>query len=166
MFEVVVWNGWLGGLLIGLYVIAQVYLTGEAVGVSTGFGHICRVVFRNLHLHKMFSASGDWRIYFIIGLPIGGLIAVITSPHGSWTPTFAMGTMYDQLFQNSLWIKGIILTLGGVLLGYGARLAGGCTSGHSIMGISLLNPPSLIASIAFFVGGIFSVQLAFRLFVF
>jgi uncharacterized protein len=53
----------------------------------------------------------------------------------------------------------VILFAGGLLIGFGARYADGCTSGHTIMGISALNWPSLVASIFFFVGGVISTWL-------
>jgi len=61
-------------------------------------------------------------------------------------------------------LRGLVLVAGGVMIGYGSRLAGGCTSGHSITGLSLLNPPSLVASAGFFAGGIVAVQALFGLF--
>lgn len=163
MSQVTVWSGWLGGLAVGLYVIFQVILTGKAVGVSTGLGNVCRAVTHNTHLKNLYPTSGDWRIWFIIGLPLGGLIALMTTPGAAWKLNFDMG-MYEQVFANIVWLKILVLLVGGVMIGYGARLAGGCTSGHSIMGIALLNPPSLIASAGFFAGGIIMVQAMFRLF--
>jgi hypothetical protein len=72
--------------------------------------------------------------------------------------------MYEQVLPDAMWLRGLYLIAGGTLIGYGARLAGGCQSGHSINGMSLLNPPSLLASAGFFVGGIVSVQALFALF--
>ena len=76
---------------------------------------------------------------------------------------FSLGNMYNSIMPESLWLRGLILTLGGILIGYGARLAGGCTSGHTITGVSLLNWPSLVASVSFFIGGTVIVQIMFNL---
>ena len=54
-----------------------------------------------------------------------------------------------------------ILIIGGILIGFGARYAGGCTSGHAISGLSNLQLPSLIAVIGFFIGGLFMIHVLF-----
>ena len=163
MTEVVVWSGWVGGLAIGAYTLLQFLLSGKALGASTGYGNVCALVSR-----RPFFRSGEyedalnWRMWFTLGIPLGGLVALLSSPGASFAPSFEMGALYDRVLPSALWAKGLVLMLGGVLIGYGARLAGGCTSGHSIVGMSLLNPPSIVASIGFFVGGIAAVQLLFH----
>ena len=71
-----------------------------------------------------------------------------------------------ELFDNSVFsnLKGItLLALGGLLVGFGARYAGGCTSGHAISGLSNLQLPSLIAVIGFFIGGLVMIHFLFPL---
>lgn len=75
-----------------------------------------------------------------------------------------MGQMYYQVMPSVPRVKALLLTAGGALMGAGARLAGGCTSGHVIAGCALLNPPSLLAGALFFSGGLATVQILFRLF--
>lgn len=163
MTQVVVWSGWVGGLAIGAYTLLQLVLSGRALGVSTGFGNVCSLVSKSPFFHKgEFSDPTNWRLWFIIGLPLGGLIAVMTSPGATWSPSFHMGALYESVLPSALWAKGLVLMVGGVAIGYGSRMAGGCTSGHSIFGLALLNPPSIVASIGFFVGGIAVVQLLFN----
>jgi uncharacterized membrane protein YedE/YeeE len=70
--------------------------------------------------------------------------------------------MYDSVIPEAPLVRVFVLGLGGFLMGLGARMAGGCTSGHSIAGLSFFNWPSLVASAGFFIGGILVVNLLFR----
>ena len=88
---------------------------------------------------------------------------MLTSPGAEWQVTMSMGELYDSVLPESMWAKVPLLFGGGLLMGLGARMAGGCTSGHVIAGVSLLNVPSIIAGALFFVGGLVVVQVMFRL---
>lgn len=168
MTDVIFWPGWLGGIAVGIYGLVQLSLTGRPLGVSTAYGNVCGFASRLPIFHTgEYASLNNWRLWFIIGLPLGGLIAALTSP-GYQFPTdaagmFYMGEMYERVLPDALWGKGLVLMLGGLLIGYGARVAGGCTSGHSITGMAMLNPPSFVASVGFFAGGIIAVQALFRL---
>jgi uncharacterized membrane protein YedE/YeeE len=155
------WPGWVGGIAIGTYLLFQLILTGHPLGVSTAFGNVCGMFSRLKFFHTgSFEDNFNWRLWFIIGIPLGGLIAALTSP-GSMALGFSMGDLYDSVLPSALPLRGLVLTAGGVLIGLGSRMAGGCTSGHSISGLALLNPPSIVASMGFFAGGIIIVQLLF-----
>ena len=163
MTQVIVWSGWIGGMAVGLYTLFQWIVSGHALGVSTGFGNICSRFSRANFFHQgEYATANNWRLWFLIGLPLGGFIAALTSP-GEIVASFSLGKMYDSVMPQALWAKGIVLTFGGALIGYGSRSAGGCTSGHSIAGMSMLNPPSVFASAGFFAGGIIAIQTLFRL---
>ena len=163
MTEVIVWSGWIGGIAVGVYGLMQVVLTGEVLGVSSGYGNICGAVGRQSFYRKgKYDKLSDWRLLFIVGIVIGGALASYTSP-GHWVASFSLGPMYDAVFPDALWAKCLVLLVGGVMMGWGARMADGCTSGHAISGIALGNWPSMLAGGLFFVGGIVAVQLLFRL---
>ena len=166
MTDVIVWPGWVGGIAVGLYALAQLLVSGQQLSVSSGFGSICGACLRlPFFRHEKFLERGtsSWRLWFLVGLPLGGLIAALTSP-GALTASFSLGPMYDAVLPSAVWAKGLVLIVGGVLMGVGARMAGGCTSGHAIAGMSLLNWPSIVAAAGFFVGGIAAVQVLFRVF--
>lgn len=164
MTEVIVWSGWIGGLAVGAYALSQWILTGHALGASTGYGNVCSYISKATFFHQGdYENANNWRLWFLLGIPLGGLLAALTSP-GQLVPSFSMGAMYDRVLPQALWAKGLVLTLGGIAIGYGSRAAGGCTSGHSISGISMLNPPSVLASAGFLIGGTVMVQALFRLF--
>ena len=163
MDNVTVWAGGLGGAAIGVYLLLQYWLTGKALGVSTGYGSLCA-----LGSNRPFFKQGPyierwgWRVWFLLGLPLGGALAYLTSPGTEWVLTMEMGTLYESVLPDMLGLRALVLVVGGVCIGFGARMAGGCPSGHSINGLSLQNPPSLWASLGFFAGGIVSVQTLFR----
>lgn len=163
MFEVIVWPGWLGGLAIGVYMLLQLWLTGQPLGCSMSYGNLCGLVSRAKFFHRGdFASLNNWRLWFILGIPLGGAIAALTSNDGVWQVSFSMGEFYDRVLPQALWAKALVLMTGGALMGLGARLAGGCTSGHALTGLSLLNPASLSVAVLFFAGGTATVQVLFR----
>jgi uncharacterized membrane protein YedE/YeeE len=162
MSDLVIWSGPVGGALIGLYLVGQYWLTGTPLGCSTGYGNFCAMVARTPYFRTGdYATWNNWRLWFALGLPVGGAVAALTSgvvPE----PTLSMGALYDSVVPASVLGRGAYLVGGGALIGFGARMAGGCQSGHSINGMSLLNLPSLVASVGFFIGGIVAVQALFR----
>ncbi len=163
MTEVIVWSGWMGGIAVGLYSLFQLILTGKLLGVSTGYGNICSYVSTASYFHEgEYTNPNNWRLWFLLGLPLGGFVAALTSS-GEIIPSFSLGHLYDSVLPQALWAKGLVLAFGGVMIGFGSRMAGGCPSGHAITGMSLLNPPSILASTGFFAGGILIVQVLFNL---
>ena len=141
------WPWWLSGILIGLTVPLLFWLAGKSFGISTSFqqaGAMCAPCNLDyLKNHKW--RSGIWTLVFAGGIALGGFIAVhwLSSEPVEFLPaSFYTAGGASRLF------------IGGLLVGFGTRYAGGCTSGHSITGIANLNFPSLIATVFFFVGGL------------
>jgi len=162
MSELVVWSGPVGGALIGLYLVAQYWLTGTPLGCSTGYGNFCAMLSRARYFRTGdYATWNNWRLWFALGLPLGGAVAMLTSGIAPEL-TLSMGALYDTVLPSSPIGRTAYLVAGGALIGFGARMAGGCQSGHSINGMSLLNLPSLVASVGFFIGGIVAVQALFR----
>ena len=80
MSDVIVWSGWVGGVAVGLYALAQLVLTGKVLGVSTGYGNVCALVSNRAYFRKgPYADRMSWRLLFLVGLPLGGLIAGLTS---------------------------------------------------------------------------------------
>ena len=149
--------GWLGGLLIGWFIVFHFIVVGRAAGCSTGYACVVDRLYKNANL---FGELDFHKLFFIIGLPIGGLIHALIFNHGI-TFSFDMG-QYDKLvFTTSKTVKIVILSIGGILLGFGARMAGGCTTGHALVGGALLRWPSLLAAILFFVFATITTWLLF-----
>ena len=145
------WPFWAGGAAIGAFVLVFLTVTGKAVGVSTGYLDYCRAPFDK-------ASRRSWRLPFLAGIIGGGTLAALGA--GALAPTAASG-MFDAVITASLPAKALVFTAGGVLLGFGARLAGGCTSGHGIVGMALVARSSLVATAVFMTTGFLVTQLMF-----
>jgi hypothetical protein len=154
------WPWWVAGAAIGLVVTLFAWIGGKALGVSTGYGSVCALTSRT-----SFFASPEyrerWRLWFILGLPLGGVVAAVLA--GILSPTLAYGQL-DALTRGSLAAKAILLFGGGLLVGAGARWAGGCPSGHSIVGIAQGALSSVVATLGFMLGGIVIFNLLHAVF--
>ena len=150
MTFVTAWPWWVAGSALGLVVVVMAWMAGKALGVSTGYGSVCAVGSR-LSFFGAKEYHETWRLWFILGLPIGGLLAGLLG--GGFALTWAYGEL-DALVSGSLAAKAGLLFAGGLLVGSGARWAGGCPSGHSIVGIAQGAVSSLVATVGFMLGGI------------
>jgi uncharacterized membrane protein YedE/YeeE len=143
------WPWWLSGILIGLTVPLLYYATGQGFGISTSLqqiGAMCSPHSKLSYFRDYDRRKGMWTLWFVIGIAIGGFIAA--GPLSKEPVEFLPASLFTG-------IGGAVkLFVGGILIGFGTRYAGGCTSGHAITGISNLNWPSLVATIFFFVGGL------------
>jgi len=131
---------YIAGPVLGLCVVAVRALFSARLGVTGGFSEIIGKVGAR-------SVSFDWRGWFAIGILIAGaLFALIAGG-----PDFhGYGWLTDTFTGSSrVWIAPI-LALAGVAIGYGAKLAGGCTSGNGLSGTSSLSPASIAATCTFF----------------
>jgi len=171
------WPWYVAGPLIGLTVPVLLILGNRAFGVSSNLRHICAAcVPMDIPFFKYDWKKEIWNLFFAGGILLGGLITflflqnpapVIVDPKmatelAGYGITNAEGLVPKELFNwSSLFsLKGFILiVVGGFLVGFGTRYAGGCTSGHAIMGLSNLQLPSLIATCCFMLGGFFVANI-------
>lgn len=142
------WPWYIAGPLIGLSIPALLLLANKTLGISSSFRHMCSIASPNSQLDYLRTNNWrkeSWSLVFVVSLLIGGFIA---------TRFLTAGPV--QFLPDHYYTFGgaALLFLGGLLVGFGARYADGCTSGHAIMGIANLKWPSLVATIAFFVGGL------------
>ena len=158
MSQSVVWSAWAAGAGIGIYAFVQRWVTNEALGCSSAFGNICARMGSRLPLFRSnsFSRASDWRIWFLVGIFLGGLVANFSG--GGWSRHEELGSFYQALLPASTAGQVLWWLFGGVLIGTGARLAGGCTSGHTIAGVAVGAPASIVASALFFAGAVGVVQ--------
>jgi hypothetical protein len=167
------WPWYVGGPLIAISLLLYFYF-GKNFGASTNFETLCTMAGAG-KVSDYFKK--DWKernfaLFFVIGLIIGGCIAAIylipnqaidlnpkTVQELTGLGFLNVGNQYfpDEIFGEAAYasVKGfLILIVSGILIGFGTRYAGGCTSGHAITGLSSLQWPSLLAVIGFFIGGI------------
>jgi uncharacterized protein len=171
------WPWYVAGPLIGLTVPALLIIGNKSFGISSSLRHICASCFpANISFFKYDWKKEMWNLFFVFGIFLGGGIAAIllTNQHdvqvhpklAEELATYGITNFKNLVpadifnWQSLLSMKGFIMMIvGGFLVGFGTRYAGGCTSGHAIMGISNLQLSSLIATISFMVGGFIMANL-------
>lgn len=165
------WPWYIAGPLIGLTVPALLVLGNKSFGISSSLRHICAACIpANVGFFKYDWKKESWNLFFVLGIFFGGIVAtnllmipgeITVNPNlKAELATYGI-TDYSNLvpiqlmnFESLLTLKGfIMMVVGGFLVGFGTRYAGGCTSGHAIMGLSNLQWPSLVATICFMIGG-------------
>jgi uncharacterized membrane protein YedE/YeeE len=171
------WPWYIAGPLIGLTVPTLLILGNKSFGISSSLRHVCAACMpANIPFFKYNWKKEIWNLFFVGGIFVGAIIAslFLKNPEPiQVAPTLqadlaAYGiTNYNQLVPSDLFnwpalftLRGfIMLVIGGFMVGFGTRYAGGCTSGHAIMGLSNLQWPSLVATICFMTGGFIMVNL-------
>jgi uncharacterized membrane protein YedE/YeeE len=165
------WPWYVAGIIIGLIVPALLILGNRHFGISANLRHACAACFpARIKFFKYDWKKEVWNFFFVAGIFVGAILAV------QWLGNPGPVTVHPELqkelttygitdysnmvpqqifsFENLLSLKGLIMLIGGgFLVGFGSRYAGGCTSGHSIMGLSNLQWPSLVATVMFMLGG-------------
>ncbi|MFN8583864.1 MAG: YeeE/YedE thiosulfate transporter family protein [Dehalococcoidia bacterium] len=149
-----------GGAGIAAVTLALLFLTGRRLGISTGFEDACSLVLDAPYFRRS-SLLGDrnWRLQFVAGLLLGGFLSAVLS--GGWSPTWDLG-MFDEVVGWGAGAKLVWMFVGGLFIGFGTRLAGGCTSGHGIFGISNLELPSFVTTASFMLAGIITTHIIYR----
>jgi hypothetical protein len=173
------WPWWFAGMVIASVMFLLMFF-GQSFGFSSNLRTLCSIAGAGKKV-KFFDfnwKSQIWNIVFLIGAILGGFVAKeflstgapieisqasiqSLSEYGFQAP---QGVQPEEIFN---WdavfsLKGfLILALGGLMVGFGSRYAGGCTSGHAISGLSDLQLPSLVAVIGFFIGGLIMTYLVF-----
>lgn len=179
MFEIIKqpWHWAFAGTLIGLTVPTLLLLGNKKFGISSSLRHLCAMCIpANLPFFKYDWKKEAWNLFFVLGVFLGGVIATqfLSNPlpfeveASTKSALSALGvTDFSHLMPTDIFsvahlftLKGLFFfVIGGFLVGFGTRYAGGCTSGHAIMGLSTLQWPSLVATCAFMIGGFLSANV-------
>lgn len=154
------WHWSIAGALIGAITLVLLFVTNRRLGVSGGFDDVCSMV-SSLPYFARNRANHDsrWRMFFLAGLIVGGALSALTS--GQWQATWALGT-HDAVFAMGPIGKSIWMFAGGMAIGFGTRLAGGCTSGHGIFGVANFEWASWRTTIAFMATGVVVTHIVYR----
>ncbi len=172
------WHWAVSGFGIVIVMFLLIY-TGERFGISSSFRAMCSMIAgkKSAPYFDYDWKQQAWMFIFIAGAVIGGYIGsyVIGDPNPVaisaetinelqvlGVPPPAQGLLPESIFNFNFLMsfKGFLLfIIGGFLIGFGTRWAGGCTSGHAITGLASLQIPSLVAVIGFFIGGLLTTHI-------
>lgn len=153
------WSPYLVGAGIGVLSWLTFYFSDKPIGASSFYAHIAGFIGKlvtprhtqSLSYFKAKPPSVNWGFVFVVAIIAGGAIAALTGGEfaNEWLPP-----MWEARFGDSITLRAAIGFGGGMCMALGARLAGGCTSGHGISGTMQLNPGSWITLICLFIGGV------------
>ncbi len=173
------WPWYVAGPLIGLVVPFVYWYGGRKWGVSSSLQHLCAAVLpaKIEYFRYDWWKEGSWHLAMAAGIVVGGFLGgrILSSPDAvvaispavhAWLASLGItdfsGMVPADLFSLSglLTLPGaIVVIVGGFLVGFGARWANGCPSGHAISGLSGLQLSSLVAVVGFFIGGLIAANL-------
>lgn len=176
------WPWYISGAAIAL-VMFLLLMMDKNFGMSSNLRTLCTIcgADKKADFFKFDWKAQQWNLIVLLGTVIGGFIAAnymtgdmtvhinsntIEDLHNLGFKSAGTAYMPAELFSNENFLNAksfILLALGGLLVGFGTRYAGGCTSGHAISGLSNLQLASLIAVIGFFIGGLLMIHLLFPL---
>ena len=178
------WPWWFGGLMITFIMFLLIYF-GKEFGMSANLRIMCAAdgAGEVADFFKFDWGKQGWNLMVALGAVFGGYLAsqyldggnnVAHISEATYESLAALGVTFpdgqapmvpDFVSWNALFtFRGLFMIVGGgFLVGFGARYAGGCTSGHAISGLSSLQLPSLVAVVGFFAGGLFMVHVIFPL---
>ena len=166
------WPWYVAGPVIGLTVPMLLILGNKSFGISSSLRHVCAACLPGKVPFFQYDWKKEiWNLLFVLGVFVGGVIAsqflfngepiavnpALVEELATYGITdFSHMVPVDLMTWEALfsWRGIIMMVVGGFFVGFGTRYAGGCTSGHSIMGLSNLQWPSLVATMAFMIGGI------------
>lgn len=172
------WPWYVAGPIITLVMFGLLYF-GKNFGMSNNLRTMCTIGGANkfVDFFKIDASKQYWNLAFVLGSIIGGFLAVrfltpetmielspntISALSEYGFSNIGENFLPDEIFglESFTSVSGMLILIGGgFLVGFGARYAGGCTSGHAISGLSNLQLPSLIAVIGFFIGGLAMVHI-------
>ena len=175
------WPWYVAGPLIGVMVPLLLWLGNRSFGISSNLRHACAILLPDSVKPSFFRydwRAEKWNLMFAAGLILGGLLAggLLANPEATRLSAAGAQSVQDlgvqlrpglvpaeltDLSRPGVWL---LLAVSGLLVGFGTRYGGGCTSGHAITGLSTLQLPSLIATVSFFVGGILSANFLLPVF--
>lgn len=168
---------YIAGPLIGLMVPLLLIIGNKSFGISSSLRHICAACIpAKIPFFQYNWKEESWNLFLVAGIVVGGFMAgefLMDMNAVNVNPNLAKELskygidnyktlVPQQIFNRDalLTTRGLIMIIGGgFLVGFGTRYAGGCTSGHAIMGLSNLQWPSLVATICFMAGGFFMANI-------
>lgn len=163
------WSPYLVGALIGVLTMLTLSLSRKPVGASSAYADLAGMLGRvltprhiaSLKYYQEHKPAMSWTLVFVLGMVLGAFVAAWTG--GEITGYYLQDLWVARFGPDSYLLRTLLAFVGGAVVAFGARMAGGCTSGHGISGTLQLAAGSWIAVICFFIGGIATAMLLYRL---
>lgn len=162
------WSPYAVGMGIGILSWFTFLISGKPLASSTSFAKTSGMIeepFTEERValkpyYRKIGLAVDWQWMLVIGIVIGSLISALLSGdfRWQWVPS-----LWATEFGGNPILRISVAIVGGILIGFGARWAGGCTSGHGISGTLQLAVSSWISTLCFFVGGVLTAHIIFNL---
>ena len=162
------WSPYMVGAGIGVLSWLSFLILKKPLGCSTAFAKTSGMIEKLIRgpkvaqkpYYQKIKLDIDWQWMLVLGIVFGAFFSALLSGDFrlQWVPS-----LWLSAFGNTPFLRVLAAMLGGILLGFGARWADGCTSGHGISGALQLAISSWISAIAFFIGGILMAQIIFRI---
>ena len=161
------WSPYLVGALIAVLSGLTFYFSNKALGASSAYASLSGLIGkavapRHTQSLKYYADNPpriNWGVMLVVGMLPGAVVAAWTG--GEWTGQWLPPMWLERFGEDSHALRGFVAFSGGLLMAFGARLAGGCTSGHGISGTLQLSVGSWIAAACFFVGGVVTAMLLY-----
>jgi uncharacterized membrane protein YedE/YeeE len=148
------------GAAIAAITLTLIVVLNRRLGISTGFEDLCRLALPAPYFQRQSLRSArSWRLPFLAGLVLGGVLSAVLG--GGWAASWELGILDQRIGLGPLG-KVAWMFVGGLFIGFGTRLAGGCTSGHGIFGLSNFEWPSFVSTMSFMAAGVVTTQLIYR----
>lgn len=163
------WSPYLVGALIGILTMLTLTVSKKPVGASSAYADLAGILgrlvapghIRSLKYYQEHKPAVSWTLVFVMAAILGSFLAAWTG--GEITGRYLQDLWVARFGDDSYMLRTLLAFAGGAVMAYGARMAGGCTSGHGISGTLQLAVGSWIAVICFFIGGIAVAMLLYRL---
>lgn len=166
-FTEIRWSPYAAGIGIGILSWLSFLISGKPIATSTTFariGGMLEQLFNGKNeqqraYYKKIKLKINWQWMLVMGVVLGSFLSAIISDDfqvGVWVPS-----LWESAFGDSKLLRVLVAVVGGIILGYGARFAGGCTSGHGISGTLQLAVSSWISVIFFFIGGVVTAYIMY-----
>jgi len=161
------WSPYLVGFAIGVLSWLSFLISRKALGTSTSYARTSGMIWQkydrdlvlNMKYYQQYLPEIDWQWMLVLGIILGSFISALLS--GEFSITFLPATDFESVLNQNFLGRIFSALAGGMLVGFGARWSGGCTSGHGISGTLQLSLSSWIAAICFFIGGIAAALLLY-----
>ncbi len=161
------WSPYVVGTLIGVLSMLTFYFSNKPLGASTAYARVAGMIggvvapkhTRSLKYFQDNPPKVGWELLLVAGVVVGAFLAAWSG--GELTSQWLPAMWQDRFGSDSYLLRGGVAFAGGILMAFGARMAGGCTSGHGISGTLQLAIGSWVSAICFFIGGIVTALLMF-----